>query len=129
LFGFFGRAVASLPIEGLLEFVPWSFGGFFQEAVAAEDGVAFIPEPGDAEAAGGFEFVEIVVEFAALGVIADEGRGGQALEELVELGDFGGMVALAFFKKVEQWKSIVRAEGKNPASGTGKDLGCLDRHG
>jgi hypothetical protein len=38
------------------------------------------------------------------------------------------MVALAFFKKVEQWKSIGRAKGKNPASGTGKNLGCLDRH-
>jgi hypothetical protein len=97
--------------------------------MSAENGVALIPKPSDAEAARGFEFVEIVVEFAALGFIADQGRRGQTLEELVKLGDFGWLVALAFFKKVEQWKSIGRAKGKNPASGTGKNLGCLDRHG
>ena len=97
--------------------------------MAAEDGVAFVPEPGDAETTRGFEFVEIIVEFAAFRFIADQGRRGQALEEFVELGEFGWLVALAFFKEVEQWKSIGRAKGKNPASGTGKNLGCLDRHG
>lgn len=112
-----------------MKFVPWCFGGFFHKAMAAEDGVAFIPEPGDAEAARGFEFVEIIVEFPAFRFIADQGRRGQTLEELVKLGDFGWLVALAFFKKVEQWKSIGRTEGKNPASGTSKNLGCLVRHG
>jgi hypothetical protein len=97
--------------------------------MSAENGVALVPEPGDAETAGCFEFVEIIVEFAAFRFIADLGRRGQALEKLVELGDFGWLVALAFFKKVEQWKSIGRAKSKNPASGTGKNLGCLDRHG
>ena len=112
-----------------MKFVPWCFGGFFYKTMAAEDGVALVPEPSDTETARGFEFVEIIVEFAAFRFIADQRRRGQALEELVELGDFGWLVALAFFKKVEQWKSIGRAKGKNPASGTGKNLGCLDRHG
>jgi len=112
-----------------LKFVPWCFGGFFHKTMAAEDGVALIPKPSDAETAGCFEFVEIIVEFAAFRFIADQGRRGQTLKELVKLGDFGWLVALAFFKKVEQWKSIGRAKGKNPASGTGKNLGCLDRHG
>jgi hypothetical protein len=89
LFGIFGLAIAFLPIEGLLKFVPWCFGGFFHKSMSAEDGVAFIPEPGDAESARGFEFVEIIVEFAAFRFIADQGRRGQALEELVELGEFG----------------------------------------
>lgn len=97
--------------------------------MAAEDGVALVPEPGDAEAARGFEFVEVIVEFAAFRFIADQGRRGQALEQLVELGDFGWLVALALFKKVEKWKSTGRAKGENPASGTGKNLGCLDRDG
>lgn len=72
-----------------MKFVPWCFGGFFHKAMAAEDSVAFVPEPGDAETTRGFEFVEIIVEFAAFGFIADLGRRGQALEELVELGEFG----------------------------------------
>jgi len=89
LFGFFGLAVAFLPIEGLLKFVPWCFGGFFHKAMAAEDGVALVPELGNAETAGCFEFVEIIVEFAAFRFIADQSRRSQALEELVELGEFG----------------------------------------
>jgi len=72
-----------------LKFVPWCFGGFFHKAMAAEDGVALVPEPGDAETTRGFEFVEIIVEFAAFRFIADQGRRGQALEKLVELGEFG----------------------------------------
>ena len=84
-----------------MEFVFRCLGGFFHEALAAEDRVTLIPEPRDAEASGGFEFVKVIVEFAAFGFIADQCRGGQALEEFVEFGNLSWVVAFAFFKKVE----------------------------
>ena len=69
--------------------------------MAAENRVTLVPEPRDAETSGGFEFVEVIMKLSAFGFIADQCRCGQALEEFVELGNFGWVVAFAFFKKVE----------------------------